>query len=340
MNPKARFPGRDSHRCLVAMLAVAALLGQSCTDRIPTAGAQDPVPVRITVFAVGTPISTLVVEVTATDFRSPLVFNLTVQMGVASGTIRIPPGMARTIRVTAFDDEGNVTHEGSVTIDVRPGPNPPVDLPLTPRAGQVPIVVTFGNFSVVVQPAEATIDAGIANQLQLTVSVTGADGQPVAEPQVAWATTMPTFASVSTSGLVTGLANGPVTIVAAFEGVAGLSAISVKGVGDQGSCGGGQLQHSNGLGQSYFDCNPLGVPGNSSTYNISMATAAAEAWVQAATQSTQTLFCGSTSVGARVASGTAGTAVWVYTTLHAGRVRLFPPGETVLCPDEGWLTWN
>ena len=233
MNPKARCTECYPRRWLAALLTVVALLAQSCTDRMPTAGGQDAVPVRITVFAAGTPISTLVVEVTASDFATPLVFNLTVAMGVASGTLRIPPGVARTIRVTAFDDAGSVTHEGSVTVDVRPGQNPPVNLALTPRAGQVPIVVTFGNFSVVVTPAEATIDAGIANQVQLTVSVTGADGQPVAEPQVSWATTHPTLAAVSTSGLVTGLGNGAVTIVATFEGVAGLSAISVKGVGAQ-----------------------------------------------------------------------------------------------------------
>lgn len=112
-----------------------------------------------------------------------------------------------------------------------------------------------------------------------------------------------------------------------------------------GPCGGNPyVQHSNGLGQSYFDCNPLGLPGNPSTYNISMAVAAAAAWDQTATQSTTTFNCVTTSPGVRVASGTLGTAIWVYTTLHAGRIRLFLPGETLLCPlaplYEGWLTWN
>ena len=214
----------------VAFACVTALAA-GCEHAGPTDGAAVTAPIRITAVTVGTPISTLVVEVTATDIPTPLVFNLTVVDGVASGTIRIPPGVERTITVTAFDDAGDVTHDGGVVIDVQAGPNPPVNIPLRPRAGQVPIVVTFGNYSVVVTPAEVLIDLGKSTQQQLTVSVTGVDGQPVADPQVSWATTNPTIAAVSSAGLVTGLQNGAATIVAAYEGVAGLSQITVTNAG-------------------------------------------------------------------------------------------------------------
>ena len=155
-------------------------------------------------------------------------FNLSVVNGVASGTIKLPPGPARTIHVTAVDDQGNVTHDGTTTIDVRPGQNPPVNIKLAPRSGQVPITVTFGNFGVVVTPATATIDMSAAKQLQLNVTVTDVNGQPT-NAQVVWATTQPAVATVDASGLVTGQINGSATIVATAEGVAGLSLITVAG---------------------------------------------------------------------------------------------------------------
>jgi hypothetical protein len=218
-------------RLVRALIGAAAVLSAACES--PSAphhpGAAD-VPVRITAVTVGTPISILVVEVSASDLPGTLVFNLGVMNGVASGTIKIPPGAARTIHVTAVDDQGDVTHEGSATIDVRPGQNPPVQIKLAPKSGQVPISVTFGNFGVVVTPPQATIDLSSSQQpqVQLAVTVTDVNGQVIAAPQVGWATTQPAVAMVTGSGLVTGLIDGSATIVATYEGVAGLSAITVS----------------------------------------------------------------------------------------------------------------
>ena len=112
----------------VALGCLALLIG-ACERPLPTDGTEaTTVPLRITAVTVGTPISTLVVQVTASDIPTPLVFNLSVVNGVASGTIKIPPGPARTIAVTAMDAQGNVTHEGSATLDVRPGQNPPLQI--------------------------------------------------------------------------------------------------------------------------------------------------------------------------------------------------------------------
>jgi Bacterial Ig-like domain (group 2) len=215
----------------LARLVVGAviLLDAACeSPAAPHGAGVADVPIRITAITVGTPIQTLVVEVSAGDLPKSLLFNLTVANGVASGTIKIPPGSARTIHVTAVDDQGDVTHDGSVTVDVRPGQNPPVQIKLAPRSGQVPISVTFGNFGVVVTPATATIDLASTSQLQLGVVVTDVNGQPI-NGQVGWATSQPAVATVSASGLVTGVIDGNATIVATYEGVAGLSAITVAG---------------------------------------------------------------------------------------------------------------
>ena len=220
------------HGCKAAVLGSLTLLAVSCeSPSYPHGGSPEGlVPLRITAFTAGTAISTLVVQVTAADFPKGLVFNLTVVNSVASGTIELPPGLARTIAVTAFDAQGNVTHDGSVTIDVHPGKNPAVQITLRPHAGDVPITVTFGNFGVVVTPASATIDVTAAPTLQLSVTVTDVNGQAIGAPAVEWATTNPTVATVDANGLVSGVANGQITIVATYQGVAGISTVSVSGV--------------------------------------------------------------------------------------------------------------
>jgi alpha-tubulin suppressor-like RCC1 family protein len=230
----------------LAALGLATMVAAGCQDRLPTrVGEAGDVPLRVTACVVGTPIATLVVRVTAADIPTPLVFNLTVTNGTAAGTIKVPPGPARMIAVTAMDADGNTTHDGSVTTDVKPGQNPPVVVHLVPRSGQVPITVTFGNHGVVVKPVSASIDAGA--QVQLAVTVTDVDGQVVANPAVEWATTDPAVAMVSGSGLVSGLVAGTATILATYEGVAGLSAVTVGGgsggffsslsAGDSHTCG-------------------------------------------------------------------------------------------------------
>jgi len=214
---------------------VLVLLALACNDGSPTGGTVDPVTMQVNVLVAGTPINTVVVEVTAADFTA-LVFNLTVENGVATGTIRIPPGSQRTIHVTAFDIQGNVTHEGQTTIDVRPGVNPPVSIPMVPRSGQVPITITFGQYAVVVSPAEATIDAANSTDLQLGVVVSASNGGMVTNPAISWATTNPAMATVSATGLVTGRLDGVINIVAVYEGVAGLSLIHLTGFGGSPVC--------------------------------------------------------------------------------------------------------
>ncbi len=226
-------------RLVRALTGAAAVLTAACeSPSAPHHADIADVPVRITAVTVGTPISILVVQVSAADLPASLVFNLAVVNGVASGTIKIPPGAARTIHVTAVDDQGDVTHEGSATIDVRPGQNPPVQIKLAPKSGQVPISVTFGNFGVVVSPPSATIDVAAKTPLQLAVTVTDVNGQVITAPQIGWATSQPAVATVSASGFVTGLINGSATIVATYEGVAGLSAITVIGGATNEICDG------------------------------------------------------------------------------------------------------
>src|SRR5207247_2270441 len=74
-------------------------------------GAQSWAELRVSAVVAGTRSSLLVVRVTASDTPTPLAFNLSVQNGVAQGTIRLPPGMRRMITVDAYDTDGDITAE-------------------------------------------------------------------------------------------------------------------------------------------------------------------------------------------------------------------------------------
>lgn len=212
---------------LLPGLAVAAAAG--CADAPPTAPPTDDglAAIRVSANVSNTPIDLLVIEVSAADFPQNAVFNLPVVDGVASGTLRLPPGPGRLFLVTAYDAAGEVTHEGSAVRDVNRGPNPPLTIVLTPRSGQIPVTISFGSFGVVVTPSSADVDLSVDPGLQLGVQVTDAEGTLVADAAVTWATTNPALAQVNDVGFVTGLRQGSVQIVAMYEGVAGVSAISI-----------------------------------------------------------------------------------------------------------------
>ncbi|HSE27504.1 MAG TPA: Ig-like domain-containing protein, partial [Gemmatimonadales bacterium] len=137
------------------------------------------------------------------------------------------PGTGRTFSVTAFDDAGEVTHEGEATVDVEPGQNPPLQVKLGPRSGQVPVTVTFGSWSVVITPASTSL--GVGGTAALVAQVLDDEGQPLADPAgLMWATTNPAIAAVDATGTVTGMAPGSAIIVATFEGVAGIATVEVN----------------------------------------------------------------------------------------------------------------
>ena len=117
-----------------------------------------------------------------------------------------------------------MTHEGSLTVDIKPGQNQAASITLRSRAGQLPITVTFGELSVLVDPTTLSLQKGLTALLEATVI--DVDGN-VLPATVDWATSNPAFASVSAAGVVTGILSGEVTIAATYEGVAGFAQITI-----------------------------------------------------------------------------------------------------------------
>jgi hypothetical protein len=204
--------------------AVLLLLLSGCGDHT-TEPRQELASLVLSANVSGTSVSTLVVTVSAADIPASLVFNLAISGGVAAGTLQVPPGSARTFLAQAFDASGALIHEGSATVDVQRGVNPPLTIVLLPRAGEVPITVRLGSFSVVVSPASFLLEPGV--QLQLSASITDANGDPVNGAEPTWATSNPSRATVSTSGVVSALLPGEVQIVAVYRGMVGSSMLVV-----------------------------------------------------------------------------------------------------------------
>jgi hypothetical protein len=205
-------------------LFTLTLVLSACRDQ-PTEPAREFAALAITANVSGTTISTLVVRVSAADIGTPLVFNLAVSGGVASGIVEVPTGAARLFVAEALDASGQVTHDGSATVDVQRGVNPPLAITLRARTGEVPITVTVGELSVVVTPASAALEAG--GQLQLIATITASDGRPIPGATATWASSNPARGSVGPDGVVTALAEGEVEIVASYRGVSGTSLVIV-----------------------------------------------------------------------------------------------------------------
>ncbi|WP_309673042.1 Ig-like domain-containing protein, partial [Gemmatimonas sp.] len=82
--------------------------------------------------------------------------------------------------------------------------------------------------SIVLTPAAGTVQPG--SQLPLTATVRDAAGNVLSNRTVVWSSGTPTLASVSTTGVVTGIAPGAVIITATSEGVSATVAITVTSV--------------------------------------------------------------------------------------------------------------
>jgi len=211
-------------RSSVATLALVAGL-VSCGNPTPPSSGQ--VSVRVTADVSGTPVAAVVVDVSAPDITSPLVFNLAIVSGIASGTITLPAGSSRTITIRAFDAGRVQTHSGSVTINVQSGANPTVSIVLAPLNGDVPIHATLGSVTVTVAPISSSLSLGGAIQtVQLTVTLLDAQGNETSGA-VSWATHEPGVAAVDATGLVTAVGVGQTNVVATFQGAVGSAAITV-----------------------------------------------------------------------------------------------------------------
>lgn len=107
-----------------------------------------------------------------------------------------------------------------------------------------------------------------------------------------------------------------------------------------GCCGSScQTSHVNGLGQTFYNCTPRGVPGNPGTYTHAMAVAARAAWPVSGVDMTS--YCTVPFYFDVVFRQTpTSCAVWAFTGPYAGFVLLNTSNNTCWCPSNSNMIWN
>jgi alpha-tubulin suppressor-like RCC1 family protein len=239
---------------------------------------------RISMSLNGMPVAALTVEVTAADISDLLVFNIPVVNNVGSGTISVPAGSDRTIRVRAFNGDAIETHRGETTIDVVEGTNPAVAILLLPIQGDVPITVTLGSLTVEIIPAGVALR--VTAEEQIVARVLGPDGLEITR-DVIWASANPVIASINEDGLLTGGRAGTTEIFASYGGFGASAHVQVTPfvwasvvAGERHACGLGEdgrayCWGANDIGQlgdgnaSNFNPEPVAVVGNLEFESIS-----------------------------------------------------------------------
>jgi hypothetical protein len=166
----------------------------------------------------------MVVDVSAPDIPTPLVFNITVVAGVAMDTIVVPAGSNRTIVMRAYDVGGVETHSGSKVLNIAPGTNATITITLQPLTGDLPITATLGSRRVAVTPSARTLAPN--DTAHLSAAITDWNGSPVVGT-VKWATHDPGVATVDNAGIVTAVHAGTTTVTGTFSGAAGRATITV-----------------------------------------------------------------------------------------------------------------
>lgn len=214
-------------RRLLAALFVVTAFAAGCRDGMPTG--PNPIPPgsgRLSVvaqFELNT-ATNLVIEVSAADIPQPLVFNLDIVNGTATGSVTIPAGANRLIVVRAFDGRTE-THRGTRTVTIVEGVNAPLSMQLLPLAGTVPVTVSFGVAVVSVTPL--TWSLPVDSTVAFAATVMDATGAMQASPIVRWASTDTRKMTIDSTGRATARDTGTVMIVAVSGGAAARSTVTI-----------------------------------------------------------------------------------------------------------------
>lgn len=209
-----------------AVLAVGLLLTSGCDLTAPSGPGT---PVRLSLFAdqVGPAVSVRI-TVTGPGITTPIRDSATFVGNTATVTLTVPAGANRTALIEILDAARAVISSGTTTFDVVAGREttaPPVQL--LPATGTVVFTAVVGTVTVTVSGATTALAVGATRTY--TAAVVDGNNQPIAGATVQWATSNPARATVNaTTGLVTGVLAGSVTITATSLGAAGAISLSVQ----------------------------------------------------------------------------------------------------------------
>lgn len=170
-------------------------------------------------------IAALSLEVSGPGITEPLMTNLTLSGSTATGTIEVPAGADRKFVVRGYDAAGILIFQGEKTTSVQSGQALSLAITISALTNSATVTVTVGGVTVTLTPGAASLPVGGTSLYTATASE---NGTAIPNPQLVWASSVPTIASVSSTGTVTAHAPGTARIVATFRGVAAGADITVQ----------------------------------------------------------------------------------------------------------------
>jgi uncharacterized protein YjdB len=210
---------------LILAGAFAALALAACGEPSKTTQPDPNGTLSVQVSLTSATITSLTLEVTGPGIAQPLTANLTVSGTTATGTLEVPAGADRRFVIKGYDAAGILIYQGEKTASVPSGQTLALAVTLSALTTSATVTVTVGAVTVTLTPGAGTLAVGATSTWTATASE---NGTAIANPQIVWASSIPSIASASSTGVVTAHVPGTVRIAASFRGVAAGADLTVQ----------------------------------------------------------------------------------------------------------------
>ena len=158
------------------------------------------------------------VSITGPGIDPPIFGSFRFINDTARAELTVPLGSNRRVFVAVFDSSNVIVASGEATVEISSGIAVNVPVVIAPTTGTQPIIVRVGNTIVSVTPGSLTLAPGATSALSVVITDQG--GVPILGVVPSYASSNPSIASVSASGLVTGRVQGITAITVTALGVA------------------------------------------------------------------------------------------------------------------------
>ena len=158
------------------------------------------------------------VSITGPGIDPPIFGSFRFINDTARAELTVPLGVDRRVFVAVFDSSNNLVASGEATVEIGSGVSVSVPVQIAPTVGTQPITVTVGNTTISVTPGSLTLAPSATTALNVTI--TDQNGLPIVGAVPSYASSNPSIASVSASGLVTAHIQGTTAITVTALGAA------------------------------------------------------------------------------------------------------------------------
>jgi hypothetical protein len=158
------------------------------------------------------------VSITGPGINPPIFGSFRFINDTARAELSVPIGSDRRVFVAVFDSSNNIIASGEATVEIGSGVSISVPVAIAPTDGTQPIIVTVGGTTLSVTPGTLTLAPGETSAL--SVAITDQTGAPIAGAIPTYASSNPSIASVSASGVVTAHVDGITAVTVTALGVA------------------------------------------------------------------------------------------------------------------------